>query len=515
MPRVYRYISTLPALIITVVLFLLSHGLTSAQSPVRIIWLHHSVGAGIIDGGGVREGLSALGHEFYDHGYNGDGLRLADGSTPGTTFDVPGDNTDPDGFADIFNQPVHNPPDNTLSHLMQYDVIMIKSCFPTSNIGDDAQLEADKGYYRTIAKQMDQYPDKLLILVTHPPQVPNSTDSDEAQRARALNDWLLSDAFLSGHPNLFVFDLFGRLAGGDNLLRSNYRVSDDDAHPNDIANAAIGPELVDFVDQAIRSAWGNAPRPQSSSSDGLPAEEPAGDSIEQPPAAGAVATDVIDDFEAGADAWHADTDRPETIIECGADSEFAHSGNASLRLHYEIAPDGYVTCGHSFDETQNWGGATGISLWLMADTPDQWVTLGVYSGALESPTPFEISFAVPPNSLNAWAQVIYAWTDFERAGWADAGGLQALDPARVTGYSLSLGAGEETVSGIMWMDDVELVEGRVATTAEEDEPEEDVEQDEPDIRAEKKLCGGVGAVLLLPLAAGMVMANRRRCRVIG
>jgi hypothetical protein len=120
----------------------------------------------------VREAFTALGadtghpYEFYDHGYNGDGLRLADGSHTGTNFDVPGDNTDPDGFAEIFAQPLHDPPDNTFSHLMQYDVIAFKSCFPTSNIADDYQLDEYKSYYLAIRDRMDQYPDKIFVIVT-------------------------------------------------------------------------------------------------------------------------------------------------------------------------------------------------------------------------------------------------------------------------------------------------------------------------------------------------------------
>jgi len=86
-----------------------------AQQSTRVIFLHHSCGENLINEGSVREGLTGLGYEFYDHGYNGDGLRLADGSHSGANFDVPGDNTDPDGFAEIFAQPLHDPPDNTFS----------------------------------------------------------------------------------------------------------------------------------------------------------------------------------------------------------------------------------------------------------------------------------------------------------------------------------------------------------------------------------------------------------------
>ncbi len=75
-----------------------------------IIFLHHSVGASLIEEGDVRSRLAELGYEFYDHGYNEDGLVLADGTWTGANFDVPDDNTDPDGFADIFAQPLNDPP---------------------------------------------------------------------------------------------------------------------------------------------------------------------------------------------------------------------------------------------------------------------------------------------------------------------------------------------------------------------------------------------------------------------
>ena len=151
-----------------------------AQASVRIIWLHHSCGEGLIEQGSVREGLTALGYEFYDHGYNDEGLRLADGSYSGRNFDVPGDNTDPDGLAEIFSQPLHDPPDNTFSYLMQYDVIAFKSCYPVSNIGSDEQLAEYQSYYLTIRARVAQYPDKLFVVVTQPPQVPGSSDRDEA-----------------------------------------------------------------------------------------------------------------------------------------------------------------------------------------------------------------------------------------------------------------------------------------------------------------------------------------------
>ncbi len=250
-----------------------------AQQPVRIIWLHHSCGQNLIEQGGVREGLSALGYEFYDHGYNDEGLRLADGSSAGYNFNVPGDNTDPDGLAEIFSQPLHDPPDNTFSYLMQYDVILFKSCYPVSNIGSDEQLAEYQAYYLTIRARMAQHPDKLFIVVTQPPQVPGSSNRDEARRARALADWLKSGQFLGGLPNVVTFDFFGYLAGDDNFLRREYRMDNYDGHPNERANREIGPRFVEFIHQAIQTFRAGG---TSSPTAAIPTATKAAPTVEQP-----------------------------------------------------------------------------------------------------------------------------------------------------------------------------------------------------------------------------------------
>ena len=233
-------------------LLLLVLQLALAQEPVRILFLHHSTGHNLIEEGGVRQGLSARGYQFFDHGYNGDGLRLADGSYTGTHFEVPGDNTDPDGLAEIFSQPYHEPPDNTFSHLLDYDVIMLKSCFPVSNIASEQQLGAYQQHYLTLRERMAQHPDKLFIILTQPPQVPGASDPAEAGRARRLADWLASQEYLGGQANVRVFDFFDLLAGRDDFLRSSYRYDDYDAHPNARANRDVAPVFVDFIDRAVR-----------------------------------------------------------------------------------------------------------------------------------------------------------------------------------------------------------------------------------------------------------------------
>ncbi|MBN1179084.1 MAG: CIA30 family protein [Anaerolineae bacterium] len=466
----------------------------SAQEGTRIIFLHHSCGANLIEEGSVREGLTDRGYAFFDHGYNGDGLRLADGSYSGINFDVPDDNTDPDGIATIFSQPLNDPPDNTFSHLMTYDVIIFKSCFPVSNIWGDELLAEYQSYYLSIRDRMDQYPGKVFIVVTQPPQVPGSSDDEEAARARELANWLQSDAFLSGHPNVFTFDFFGQLAGSDNFLRREYRYDNYDAHPNERANREIGPRFVDFVDQAIRSDAGGALPPEP------PVEEPP---VVEPP----VAVGVVEDFESDG-SWGAGSDEHSTAA-CAVDPGTAHSGAASLRIDYDVASDGWAECGGYYDQTRDWSGGEGLSLWLRADAPGHSATLMVFCGDPESPTPFDTDFVIEAEA-GEWTAFTFPWSEFSRAEWADAAGLSELDPARITGYGLAVWTRADAAAGSVWLDDIGLFSGGAPPAGEEPEPveEEPVEEESPVEEEGGRLCPL--SAIALPLAALAAWGIQRR-----
>ena len=136
-------------------------------------------------------------------------------------------------------------------------VRIVKSCFPVSLIESDAQLAEYRSYYLSIRDRMDQYPNKIFIVVTQPPEIPNDTDAEAAARARSLTNWLASEEYLSGHPNVFTFNFFDLLADpSDNMLRAEYRIDEWDAHPNELANQTIGPLFADFIDEAARSYTG-------------------------------------------------------------------------------------------------------------------------------------------------------------------------------------------------------------------------------------------------------------------
>ncbi len=222
----------------------------------NVIFLHHSVGENLIAQGQVREKFSAAGYQFWDQDYNWKGVHDPNGNATGYSYNVPGDNTDPDGLLGIFSQPLFDLPLNTLSGLMQHEVIAFKSCFPASAIVSDAQLAEHKAWYLKIRDFMDQHPEKMFIVVTQPPLNPVETNPQAATRARAFADWLKSDEFLQGHPNIATFDLFDLLAESDpqaadtNMLRQAYRQGAD-SHPTQTANEIIGPQFAEFIINAV------------------------------------------------------------------------------------------------------------------------------------------------------------------------------------------------------------------------------------------------------------------------
>lgn len=503
---------------------LLAAGYPAVAQGERIIFLHHSCGANLIVQGGVREGLTARGYDFCDHGYNDDGLVLADGSWTGTNFNVPDDNTDPDGFAAIFSQPLHDPPDNTFSHLMQYDVIAFKSCYPTSNIGDDAQLAEYQSHYLSIRDTIDQYPHKIFIIVTQPPEIPHDSPPDAAARARAFVNWLQSDEYLAGHPNIFVFDFFSLLAGGDNFLRTEYRLDEYDGHPNELANSTIGPFFVDFIDQAIRSYRAGGPPPAAPTTPPSEAVETPEAVAEPPPPVEPAATTLIDDFEASAlgDGWDSWTDGGQTILECRLDTEMAHSGTASLLMEYSIAPEGWAGYGLSYSAPQNWSGGTGLSMWLHAPQSGQEVEVTVHLGDPQDPTPFQALFQAPPESTTGWGLVELAWGSFAKPDWFGEGGVTQFDPSRVVGISFDFGApGESRHEGKLWVDGISLsVEAPTAAPTPVSPAEEPEEQTTltPFFPTQEAEGGGIGGIcpfstLSLPLVAlGLIFWRRSKGR---
>ncbi len=223
----------------------------AAETLTNLFFLHHSTGRNVIAEGDVRDCIAAhnaqhgTAYAFWDHDYNALGLTGPDGVKPGVSYQIPGDNTDPDGLLALWT--TSNGARDLI--LQNHQVVAFKSCYPASNIETDAELAARMQWYLQMRDVFDQHPGRVFVVMSQPPRHRLATNTAEAARARAFADWLCSDDYLAGHPNVVAFDLFDLLAAPDdgsaaaNRLRYAYERShsDGDSHPNAAANAATGP----------------------------------------------------------------------------------------------------------------------------------------------------------------------------------------------------------------------------------------------------------------------------------
>lgn len=223
---------------------------TPPSEPVRLIFIHHSVGEGWLadDGGGL--GLTLMENNYFvsdtNYGWGPEDLDLG--------YENIGDHTDIGHWYNWFAGP------NSATYLDalclesgQYsdysrmaadpggenEIVMFKSCYPNSGLGgspgdpavtggnplrgQDASSEAHtvanaKGIYNDLLDYFSTRQDKLFIVITAPPMVEGDTDPEQATNARAFNDWLVSD-WLADYPydNVAVFDFYDVLTsnGGD------------------------------------------------------------------------------------------------------------------------------------------------------------------------------------------------------------------------------------------------------------------------------------------------------------
>jgi hypothetical protein len=411
----------------------------------HVLFMHHSTGGGLIWEGNLREAFAAQGYDLWDHGYNDEGLTDPAGNPLDGHWDVPGDNTDPDGWYAVFNQPVTDPPTNTFSHMLQFDIIIFKSCFPSSDIWDEARLEEYRSYYLSIRDVIDQHPDKLFVAWTTPPLVPNATTPDNAHRASRWAAYLTSDDYLAGHPNIAVFDIFSIWSDRDGYLRREYRVSEDDSHPNRAGNQIAAPLLVEFVD----NTWHEFV-PGAEPSALLQAQPTEAVSDQSPGMSTRDDTDVtIGNFESGdfQEVWWGDTLEGEYTFTCAPD-EPGYESDHALHMVFDLGADMYAGCGRDVTATEKWMAADGLRFVWRSDAPD--LRFGVILSV--SDTPFETILTTPDDE---WTEITLPWSVFTRADWAD-GDVTVFDPAQVTAFAVSVGDWEHPQQATLSLDAIQL-----------------------------------------------------------
>lgn len=158
-----------------------------------------------------------------------------------------------------------------------YDVVMMKHCFPSSDILEDIgkadptsprqSLENYKAIYRRLRDLFDTHPNTLFVIWTLPPRhrlyEPAEGDKDEnAARATAFSNWLKGDFLKEGgaRHNIYIWDFRDLLMDPDiNFLKYEYEYSHHgpNSHPNQLANNEAGPKFAQFIIDSISNFTGS------------------------------------------------------------------------------------------------------------------------------------------------------------------------------------------------------------------------------------------------------------------
>ncbi len=217
---------------------------TPPTAPVKLIFIHHSTGAGWLSDYHGQLGMALRDNSYFvsDTNYEWGPDDLDEGS--GTI----GDHTDIRHWYNWFTGPHRGTYLAALyaeseQHTSDYSrlatdpggenqIVMFKSCFPNSDIygnpNDPPAASADNNSDLTVANAKRIYldllnyfaahQDKLFIAIAAPPLVEGATSSSRAANARAFNNWLV-DHWLDNYPyhNVAVFDFYTVLTsnGGD------------------------------------------------------------------------------------------------------------------------------------------------------------------------------------------------------------------------------------------------------------------------------------------------------------
>lgn len=246
---------------------------TSAPStPVKLIFIHHSCGENWLSDSDGGLGIALKNNNYFVSDTNYCWGTNSIGSRTNTEdwaewFLGPNSGT---YMSELYSESNQH---STYSRLAtnpggENEIIMFKSCYPCSNVGDS--IDDEKTKYNNLKSYFAAHPDKLFVLITPP----GTIDVPSYQKTRELCNWLVDkNGWLSGYTqkNVFVYDFYGTLSETgshhrwavdhvEHIYASNYDGTSPyhsgDDHPNAAGNQKATSEFVPLLNYAYH-LWKN------------------------------------------------------------------------------------------------------------------------------------------------------------------------------------------------------------------------------------------------------------------
>jgi len=208
---------------------------------VKIIFLHHSTGLSVWNGG-----VSQWFEQFRQN--ENKNYYIVEQMFPKTFGNYPYD------YWNVWinhqgNKPYKNEP--TLEMITsKYNVIIWKHCYPVSDIIEDTgnpdinsevrSIENYKLHYNALKEKMHQFADNKFIVWTGATRVKNATNEENAKRSKLFFDWVRNEWDEPG-DNIFIWDFYGLETEGELYLKDTYSLGLEDSHPNESFAKRIAP----------------------------------------------------------------------------------------------------------------------------------------------------------------------------------------------------------------------------------------------------------------------------------
>ena len=491
---------------LTLCILLLSTAMTFMQAadpqapdtPVKLIFIHHSCGENWL-----TDGYGDLGQTLGENNY------FVSDTNYGWGPDAIGDRTDiPDWLewfrgeqTELITQALYNESGQMSSYSRpladpggENTIVMFKSCFPNSELSggpdDTAGTYADlsvsgaKYVYNELLQYFVTRPDKLFIVVTAPPV----SSRANAENARAFNNWLVEDWLAENNytqNNVAVFDFYTILTGKDAHHRYNndqiehvtansntlaYPSGDD--HPSEEGSLKATAEFVPLLNYYYQR-WQASTPTQTQNSSQTTAPTPSDDSstIEstedetESSAASEAATVVsmIDDFESdnpsSANGWEAFIDNPTgASMYCAAKEGSVYEGERALLVDVDVKADNWATCALIYDSAQDWSAAEGITFMFKALQTGLAIDIDLYTGSSDALETYVYTIETISEDTEGWTSLTLRWEDFQRVDWEENAGSFFASADAISGIAFGVNADSESgITGAIWVDNLALI----------------------------------------------------------
>lgn len=192
------------------------------SSTVKLVFMHHSTGFAWLatDNGNLGQELNANNYYVTETDY-GWGPASADygGDVIGNhtdTFDWPNWFNNSTVMTQLYSNSLNSAYTNDVAVTEpggDNEIIMFKSCFPNSEVGDS--IDDEQALYNGLLTYFGAHTDKMFVLIVPPPEI----NIDTPALTRELANWLVaSDGWLAGYGGgiVFVFDYYNVLTDPNN-----------------------------------------------------------------------------------------------------------------------------------------------------------------------------------------------------------------------------------------------------------------------------------------------------------